>query len=100
MQQTFRASDIIARIGGDEFVILESHSSFGGFGQGVARLEENIAQFNESADFPFELSLSTGVTQITVEEDFSIQKFLAQADVMMYEKKREKSNRPNFPANV
>lgn len=100
LQQTFRASDIIARIGGDEFVILESHSSFGGFGQGVTRLEENIAQFNESADFPFELSLSTGVTQITVEEDFSIQKFLAQADVMMYEKKRDKSNRPNFSANI
>ena len=100
LQQTFRASDIIARIGGDEFVILESHSSFGGFGHGVARHEKNIAQFNESADFPFELSLSTGVTQITVEEDFSIQKFLAQADVMMYEKKREKSSRPNFSANV
>jgi diguanylate cyclase (GGDEF)-like protein len=100
LQETFRASDIIARIGGDEFVILESHSSFGGFGQGFARLEENIAQFNKSSDFPFKLSLSSGVTQITVEEDFSLQKFLTKADIMMYEKKREKSNSPNFPANV
>lgn len=95
LEQTFRASDIIARIGGDEFVILESHSSSGDFGNGVARLEENIEQFNKEANFPFKLSLSTGITQISVEEDFSIEKFLSKADMMMYEKKREKSGRNN-----
>ncbi len=91
LQQTFRASDIIARIGGDEFVILESQIPSSGFGTGVKRLEDNISQFNKTGDFPFELSLSIGTTQISVEEDFSIQRFLAQADVMMYEKKRQKS---------
>lgn len=93
LQQTFRASDIIARIGGDEFVILESQIPSAGFGTGVKRLEDNISQFNKTSDYPFKLSLSIGATKICVEEDFSIQRFLAQADVMMYEKKRQKSIR-------
>ncbi len=93
LQQTFRASDIIARIGGDEFVILESQIPSSGFGTGVTRLEDNISQFNKTSDYLFKLSLSIGTTKISVEEDFSIQRFLAQADVMMYEKKRQKSIR-------
>ncbi|MCU0579798.1 MAG: PAS domain S-box protein [Desulfobacterota bacterium] len=90
-KDTFREPDILARIGGDEFVVLAVE------GTSVAnpeilsvRLANNLAEFNDRNRLPYGLSLSQGVVRHVPGRLTSIEELMAQADRLMYEKKREK----------
>jgi len=56
----FRDSDILARIGGDEFVVLASEATSQTQEVLLRRLEESLKQFN-AGESRYELSLSVGV---------------------------------------
>lgn len=90
LRATFRESDLIARIGGDEFVV----SPIGTTGSSVeitaARLEENIEKHNSKARRKYKLSLSFGVAYYDPEHPCSIDELLAQGDRLMYKQKRLK----------
>jgi diguanylate cyclase (GGDEF)-like protein len=88
LKKTFRESDIIARIGGDEFVVLlestdESDEML------ITRLYENIRDYNAKQSQPI-LSISLGTAQFNPEYPISIDELLSKADALMYAKKREK----------
>uniref|UniRef100_A0A7C4THA6 Diguanylate cyclase n=1 Tax=candidate division WOR-3 bacterium TaxID=2052148 RepID=A0A7C4THA6_UNCW3 len=94
LKKTFRESDIIARIGGDEFVVFTmavpgtSGKKFGG------RLEKNLEFFNEKAKLPFALSLSIGWSCYDPRNPQTLIQLLKDADRMMYLNKRfKKKNR-------
>lgn len=92
LKETFRESDIIARIGGDEFVVLaieslEDASQFVNF-----RLQENIKRYNAGIRLDYELSISTGVTRYNHDKPVSLDTLIALADKLMYEDKRRKKN--------
>jgi diguanylate cyclase (GGDEF)-like protein len=91
LRRTFRSSDIIARIGGDEFVVLEASAG------GVERLRENLRRHNTEATGPYELSLSVGVFRCGPDDDPNVEEMLARADELMYEEKRRK--RPGHGAD-
>jgi diguanylate cyclase (GGDEF)-like protein len=86
LQQTFRDSDIIARIGGDEFVALAHvHKDTGAL---RTRLREHLADFNSRSNNPYLLNVSIGTTIVNVHTDDDIQELIARADAAMYEEKR------------
>ncbi len=89
LKQTFRDSDIIGRIGGDEFVIFvsmySSHTD-----EFYSRLEANIDRFNQEHNYSFQLSMSVGVVQSSLNENFSLEQSIEKADELMYEHKRAK----------
>ena len=89
LKQTFRDSDIIARIGGDEFVIFvsmySSHTD-----EFSSRLEANIDRFNQEQNYSCQLSMSVGVVQSSLDENFSLEQSIEKADKLMYEDKRAK----------
>ena len=93
LRQTFRESDIIARIGGDEFVVLGITGSETGEHAIKNRFNSMIEDYNREKNTSYELSMSTGVITYNSLEYISILELLARADKLMYEQKRNR--RPN-----
>lgn len=90
LRETFRKVDIIARIGGDEFVVFMLESDIAGTDFVESRLEETLESHNARAGRDFRISLSTGVAFYSPGERCSVEDLLVQADKLMYEKKRLK----------
>ena len=90
IQQTCRETDIVGRIGGDEFAILVAHAAADSDVLLAERLQENLRHFNDEKHQPYRLSLSLGTTRIEAGNTASIEELLAQADEAMYEHKRSK----------
>jgi diguanylate cyclase (GGDEF)-like protein len=90
LKETFRASDVIGRIGGDEFAacLIEDEESSAEII--MKRIGANLATYNRPGDRPFELSLSVGISRCGAESSCSVDEMLSQADNLMYEEKRKK----------
>ncbi|MBF0538425.1 MAG: diguanylate cyclase [Nitrospirae bacterium] len=90
LRQTFRDSDILARMGGDEFVVLITEAT------GVSelsiseRLNEGLALYNETTKRCFNLSFSVGIVHYTPSDVLSIDELLTIADRLMYKHKQSK----------
>ena len=92
LKKTFRESDIIARIGGDEFVVLlesnvENDEMF------INRLYENIKDCNAKGSQSYKLSISVGAAPFDPENPISIDELLSKADALMYAQKRKRSQK-------
>ncbi|BAY38592.1 diguanylate cyclase with GAF sensor [Nostoc sp. NIES-2111] len=89
LSQTYRDSDIIARWGGDEFVVFIpdclAHTN-----TITARLQTNVDLFNQNRGRSYHLSMSIGVQECVINEDFSLEKLILQADELMYQQKHAK----------
>ena len=90
LRKTFRKSDIISRIGGDEFTVFQIEDAATTPEMLIRRLQENLAARNEEGDQIYHLSFSIGVTRCAPESFISINELLIQADQSMYEQKRYK----------
>jgi diguanylate cyclase (GGDEF)-like protein/PAS domain S-box-containing protein len=86
-RETFRQSDIMARIGGDEFVVLAIETDSAGDEALTSRLRKNLEARNARGALRYELSLSVGVARYDSEHPCSIDELLARADRLMYEQK-------------
>ncbi len=92
LRKTFRESDVLGRVGGDEFCVLLAADPAKGDGSGQAagaaiRLRDNLERHNAASTTPFELSLSIGGATYDPDEPESIDDLLARADQAMYEEK-------------
>ena len=90
LKGTLRESDIIARIGGDEFVALAMEVIEDNAGIFMSRLQGNIELHNKEAGRRFKISISLGIVHYNPERPSSLDGLLEQADKLMYEQKREK----------
>jgi diguanylate cyclase (GGDEF)-like protein len=95
LKKTFRESDIIARIGGDEFVVLSESTDENGLIL-LTRLYENIKDHNAKRSRSYSLSISVGATQFDPKCPISIDELLSKADALMYVQKRKKSKKQSF----
>jgi len=89
LRNTFRESDIVARIGGDEFVVL-SEPTDENSEVVLTRLYENIKDRNAKRSRRYDLSISVGMTQFDPKHPVSIDELLSKADTLMYAQKRER----------
>ena len=94
LRYSFRDSDIIARIGGDEFVILIPDTGGYSAERTIYRLQENINNYNKKERK--NLSLSMGIANFHPNLKFSLQDLLDKADKHLYKekKKRHLKNKP------
>lgn len=90
LKATFRASDILARVGGDEFAVLALEASGEDAEMLVRRLRDGVDAFNETGGEPFKLSISVGVARYEDASRVRLDELLARADAAMYEEKRVK----------
>jgi two-component system cell cycle response regulator len=98
LREVFRDSDIIARIGGDEFVVLAMETTGATADTFASRVQECVTQRNARGERRFPLSLSMGVAYYDPEVPCPLDDLLARADRLMYEDKRSK--RSNAPIEV
>ncbi len=88
LKKTFRQSDILARMGGDEFAVLAMETPVASAEKVMARLQETLDSHNAKSS-PH-LSLSLGLARYDREHRCSVKELLARADAQMYEQKRSK----------
>ena len=88
LAKTFRNGDVVARVGGDEFVVLLPHASAEVVEKTIRRLRAFMAEANAQSD-EFLLSMSIG-TAISQGGQVNLTRLFREADSNMY---REKSRR-------
>lgn len=88
LRETFRKSDIIGRIGGDEFAVLALEAPARTKEILLNRVEENVASQNARSDCFCPLGLSVGVATYNPKHSCTIHELLKRADRLMYEHKR------------
>jgi len=87
LQNTFRETDVIGRVGGDEFVVAGRVSLSSGENH-VRRLEEAVIRENVRPERRIPISFSIGYTQSDGAGD--LEQLVKKADMFMYEAKRAK----------
>jgi len=90
LKETFRGSDIIARMGGDEFAIVAIEPAPSSTEMIAQRFQDNIAVYNAKRSKPYELSISIGAVECPLDKTYSIEEMLACADELMYRQKAER----------
>jgi two-component system, cell cycle response regulator len=90
LRETFRASDIIARVGGDEFLVLLIDVVDRTEELVRQRLQEKIDEHNARSLGPVSVSMSIGVARFEASRELSLSEVIAQADEAMYQDKRAK----------
>ena len=93
LRATFRSSDILARIGGDEFVAMAHVHSTQDLHALSGRLREHLHEFNKTHRRPYPLNISVGMTLVDIPTEEDLESLLARADAAMYEEKRAVSSR-------
>ncbi|MCF6149158.1 MAG: diguanylate cyclase [Candidatus Kuenenia sp.] len=88
IKKMFRESDVVARIGGDEFIVFSVESEENDADDLERRFQDNIDDFNSRTGYPFQLMASIGKFFCKVGENSTIDELLDKADKIMYEKKR------------
>jgi len=91
LRDVFRESDIIARIGGDEFALLVSETPTVYAGMVKTRLQRRIERRNAFANRPFAISMCVGVSHYDPLAPVSLDELISRADAEMYEHKKELS---------
>jgi diguanylate cyclase (GGDEF)-like protein/PAS domain S-box-containing protein len=90
LRTTLRESDVIGRIGGDEFAVLAMRSKALGERTLLARIEEGIQAYHIT-DYPrLRISVSMGLVRVDPQKYQQLDDFLAHADFLMYQEKRRK----------
>ncbi len=92
LRKTFRESDVIARMGGDEFSVLAIDAKPETIETIYRRLEEVFDQCNLAKKRPYKLALSAGAAYFNPETPLSFEQLFETADHKLYEHKRSKSH--------
>jgi diguanylate cyclase (GGDEF)-like protein len=94
LEATFRTSDCVARIGGDEFAMLLSGHDVRAIDQLAQRLVDAVEAHNLAhGGNPLRLSLGTAVAQ----RGERLNVALGEADRRMYSMKRQRQEKPGLP---
>ena len=90
LKRTVRSGDLIARIGGDEFVgmFITDNQDFDGTFR--ARLKEAFEEYNQKSGKPYFVEASVGVTGFACRQGLEISKIINDADRYLYEEKKHR----------
>ena len=97
-----RPSDLVARFGGDEFVVLLPDTDFNGAHLIAERIRRNVEALrlpHDHSDASGWVTISVGLASVTPQEGMAAAALIEQADEMLYQAKAGGRNRcwPTFP---
>jgi diguanylate cyclase (GGDEF)-like protein/PAS domain S-box-containing protein len=90
LNKNYRESDIIARIGGDEFVVLPIGTVGDNIEKILSRFENTLKAYNSQNKHEYTISLSSGIAYYDPEAPSSVEELLVQGDQLMYGYKKSK----------
>ena len=82
----FRAADVVARMGGDEFAVLFASAGVDGAAVAFERLRSSVEKQNQTGRLPFDLNIAAGFVE-RQPNGLTLEEMLAQADAAMYRTK-------------
>lgn len=94
LTETFRDSDIIGRMGGDEFVVLIIDGTENDLESTQTRLKHNVDTYNIQTGHQYTISFSIGVIKVNPVSTITMEELLSQADKAMYEHKKNRRYTP------
>ena len=89
LRATFRGSDVVGRVGGDEFAVI-THGRQAELAPALRRLDDATATANCAGNRPYRISLSVGQVTSDPQSEESLAELLDRADAAMYQKKRQR----------
>jgi diguanylate cyclase (GGDEF)-like protein len=90
LRASFRGSDVVGRVGGDEFAVIMTHGRQAELASALRRLDDAIEVANAAGDKPYRISLSVGEVTTEPQSQESLGELLDRADAAMYQKKRHR----------
>jgi diguanylate cyclase (GGDEF)-like protein/PAS domain S-box-containing protein len=93
LKKTYRESDIVARIGGDEFVVISMGTTDAEIKGITSRLQNSFEIHNTEGIRKYNLSVSLGIAYFDPKQPCSIDELLIKADKDMYEQKQKKKQK-------
>lgn len=97
LQKSFRASDIFARIGGDEFAVLFVNVTAEQAERIFARFGDELGKRTREAARGYEICYSHGIVEFTPGRHDSIDALLAEGDALMYALKKSSGSASGRP---
>jgi len=91
LKDHFRKTDIVARMGGDEFAILVSDKPKEGKAI-IQRLRDRVEARNTQNGHPYRLDFSLGSALYDPAKPCDLDQLISQSDQRMYEEKKKKKN--------
>jgi len=88
LTETFRDSDVIGRMGGDEFVVMTIDAAETDLARIQARLQNNVDAHNLQSAHGYVLSFSLGIIRVDLNSTLTMEALLSQADAEMYKHKQ------------
>ncbi len=87
-----RNTDIVGRIGGDEFAAFALCADKKIISSIPSRIKQIAEKFNEKSDKQFNVTMSVGTYEVICSPDSNIQSFMKYADTALYEDKKNKNS--------
>ena len=91
LKESFRQSDILGRMGGDEFAVFILHADEGETAGIRRRIQQHLDACNAAPNRRYRLSFSIGIISCGSAKGSNIEGLLGKADALMYEQKRAKA---------
>lgn len=92
LKDTFRVSDIYARVGGDEFVVLLGNTDKNQTEEIVRRFSKYIQVYNKNANLEVGISFSHGTVEYDPRKHSAVKAMMVEGDSLMYKNKTRKNN--------
>lgn len=87
LKNTYRNSDVLGRIGGDEFAVLLTAASEENLDTTLSRLQQAVDLYNTGSNNGYDIDYSVGAVEFDAICHNDIYELMAEADALMYEQK-------------
>jgi len=94
LRDSCRQSDILSRMGGDEFAILIADVDKNCADVVLRRIQQKLDSCNANPGRRYRLSLSVGIVAANLNDPADLEQLLHQADVLMYAQKHKEEGYP------
>lgn len=93
LSESFRQSDLVARMGGDEFAAFAIVNQEN-FPETIRqRIHTVLERLNASNDKVYRVAMSVGIVEFTIDKNTDIERILSEADMNLYIEKKAKTKK-------